>query len=119
MNPSVKEKIRNIVGRKNYTDSPEDKLTYSYDATPLFSQLPEAIVFPENEQQISELMKLANREKFPVVPRGSGTGLSGGAIPVENSLLIVLTRWNRILEIDPSNLTALVEPGVITGVLQN
>jgi glycolate oxidase len=119
MSPSVKEKIKKIVGGKNYTDSPEDKLTYSYDATPLFSQLPEAIVFPENEQQISELLKLANQENFPVVPRGSGTGLSGGAVPVENSLLIVMTKWDRILEIDSSNLTALVEPGVITGVLQN
>jgi len=119
MSPSVKEKIKKIVGGKNYTDSPEDKLTYSYDATPLFSQLPEAIVFPENEQQISELMRLANQEKFPVVPRGSGTGLSGGAVPVEDSLLIVMTKWDRILEIDSSNLTALVEPGVITGVLQN
>ncbi len=119
MNASVKEKIKSIVGGKNYTDSYEDRLTYSYDATPLFSQLPEAIVFPENDEQISEIVKLANQEKFPIVPRGSGTGLSGGAIPVENSLVIVMTKWNRILEIDSSNLTALVEPGVITGVLQN
>jgi glycolate oxidase len=119
MKPSVKEEIRNIVGGNNFTDSPEDKLTYSYDATPLFSQLPEAIVFPENDQQISELVKLANQEKFPIVPRGSGTGLSGGSVPVENSIVIVMTRWNRILEIDPSNLTVLVEPGVITGRLQN
>lgn len=119
MNLSVKEKIKKITGSQNYFDSPEDKLSYSYDATPLFSQLPEAIVFPESAEQISTLVKLANEEKFSIVPRGSGTGLSGGAIPVENSLLIVMTRWNRILEIDTANLTALVEPGVITGVLQN
>lgn len=119
MNISVKDKIISIVGRKNFTDSSEDKLTYSYDATPLFSQLPEAIVFPENDEQISQLVKLANQENFPIVPRGSGTGLSGGAVPVENSIVIVMTRWNRIIEIDSSNLTALVEPGVITGVLQN
>lgn len=119
MNSSVKEKIRKIVGIKNYSDSDEDKLTYSYDATPLFSHLPEAIVFPENEEQISQLIKLANLEQFAVVPRGSGTGLSGGAIPVENSLIVVMTKWNRVLEIDSANLTALVEPGVITGMLQN
>jgi glycolate oxidase len=119
MNSSVKEKIRNIVGIENYSDSEEDKLSYSTDATPLFNCLPEAIVFPKNVEQISQLVKLANHERFAVVPRGSGTGLSGGAIPVENSLIVVMTRWNRILEIDSANLTALVEPGVITGLLQN
>jgi glycolate dehydrogenase FAD-linked subunit len=119
MNNSVKEKIKEIVGKNNYSDSAEDKLTYSYDATPLFNQLPEAIVFPQSEEQISEIIKLANQEHFAVVPRGSGTGLSGGAIPVENSVVVVMTKWNKILEIDAANLTALVEPGVITGLLQN
>jgi glycolate oxidase len=119
MNSSVKEKIKNIVGIKNFSDSVEDKLAYSYDATPLFSHLPEAIVFPQNEEQISLLVSLANFEQFAVVPRGSGTGLSGGAVPVENSLVVVMTKWNKILEIDSANLTALVEPGVITGLLQN
>ncbi len=119
MNSSVKEKIRNIVGAQNFSDSAEDKLTYSSDATPLFNQPPGAIVFPRNEDQISQLIMLANHEQFAVVPRGSGTGLSGGAVPVENSLLMVMTRWNKILEIDPANLTALVEPGVITGELQS
>ncbi len=119
MNPSVKEKIRNIVGARNFSDSPEDKITYSYDATPELSQIPELIVFPQDEEQISQIVTLANNEKFAVVPRGSGTGLSGGAVPVENSVVMVMTRWNRIIEIDSANLTALVEPGVITGVLQN
>ncbi len=118
MNPSVKEKIKSIVGTKNFSDSPEDKISYSYDATPLLTHAPEAIVFPDSEEQIAELVKLANSEGFAVVPRGSGTGLSGGAIPVENSVVVVMTRWNKILEIDPANLTALVEPGVITGFLQ-
>jgi glycolate oxidase len=119
MNSSAKEKIKGIVGTKNCYDSAEDRLSYSYDATPLFSHLPEAIVFPQSAEQISELVKLANQEKFAIVPRGSGTGLSGGSIPVENSIVVVMTRWNRILEIDQANLTAMVEPGVITGVLQN
>ncbi len=118
MDSSVKEKIKSIVGKNNFTDSPEDKITYSYDATPLITYSPEAIVFPEREEQISELVKFANSERFALVPRGSGTGLSGGAVPVENSVVVVMTRWNRILEIDPANLTALVEPGVVTGLLQ-
>src|SRR3989339_495371 len=118
MNLSIKEKIKSIVGINNYTDREEDKLCYSYDATPIFQQLPEAIVFPENEEQISQIVKLANEERFNIVPRGAGTGLSGGAVPVENSIVLVMTKWNNILEIDTQNLTATVQPGVVTGILQ-
>ncbi len=118
MNSSIKNKLKNIAGSRNYFDSEEDKLCYSYDATPIFRTLPEAVIFPENEMQISEIMKLANEEKFNIVPRGAGTGLSGGAIPVENSVVMVMTKWNKILEIDTNNLTALVQPGVVTADLQ-
>jgi len=118
VNSTVKEKIKKIVGVNNFLDSPEDKLCYSYDGTPIFQQLPEAIIFPESEEQISEVVKLANQEKFNIVPRGAGTGLSGGSIPVENSLVIVMTRWNKILEVDTKNLTATVQSGVITAQLQ-
>ncbi|MGE5811050.1 MAG: FAD-linked oxidase C-terminal domain-containing protein, partial [Ignavibacteria bacterium] len=118
MNSSIKNKLRTIAGSKNYFDSEEDRLCYSYDATPIFRTLPEAVIFPENEMQISEILKLANEEKFNIVPRGAGTGLSGGAIPVENSVVMVMTKWNKILEIDTNNLTALVQPGVVTADLQ-
>lgn len=118
MDATVKEKIKKIVGANNFLDSPEDKLCYSYDGTPIFQHLPEAIIFPESKEQISEVVKLANHEKFNIVPRGSGTGLSGGSIPVENSVVIVMTRWNKILEIDTKNLTATVQPGVVTAKLQ-
>ena len=89
MNDSLKEKIKSIVGKNNYFDSEEDKRVYSFDATPIFEKKHEAIVFPGDEEQISGIVKLANEEKFNVVPRGAGTGLSGGAVPVENSVLIV------------------------------
>lgn len=118
MDSKLKEKIKAIVGSSNFTDAYEERLCYSYDGTPIFQKLPEAIVFPENEDQISEIVKLANHEKFNIVPRGAGTGLSGGSIPVENSLVIVLTRWDKILEIDTKNLTASVQPGVVTAKLQ-
>jgi glycolate oxidase len=118
MNNSAKEQIKNIVGKSSYFDSYEDRLCYSYDGTPIFQQLPEAVVFPQDDEQISKLLQLANQEKFNIVPRGAGTGLSGGSIPVENSIVIVMTKWNKILEIDSHNLTATVEPGVITGQLQ-
>ncbi len=119
MNIEIKEKIKRIVGLKNFTDAREDLLCYSYDGTPLFNQMPEAVVFPEDEEQISGLVKLANEAGFNIIPRGAGTGLSGGAVPVENSVVVVMTRWDKILEIDLNNLTATVQPGVVTAKLQN
>ncbi|MCX8105478.1 MAG: FAD-binding protein, partial [Ignavibacterium album] len=81
MDASVKNKIKSIVGSDNYFDSFEDRLVYSYDGTPVLHQMPEAVVFPQNEEQISEILQLANNAKFNVIPRGAGTGLSGGSIP--------------------------------------
>lgn len=117
MNASVLKKLREIVGTDNVLDSPEARTAYSYDATAGMSQLPVAAVRPADTLQISQILQLANEEGFPVVPRGSGTGLSGGAIPVENSIVLLTAHHNRILEIDLENLTALVEPGVITASL--
>ncbi|MDE3059376.1 MAG: FAD-binding protein, partial [Bacteroidota bacterium] len=119
ISPSILEKISSIVGKKNYLDSKEDKIVYSYDGTQLLKQLPDAIVIPQSKEQISEILKLANEENFAVVPRGSGSGLSGGSIPVENSIVMLMTQWNKILEIDSENLTVLVEPGVITSQLHS
>ena len=118
MDQYTTEKLKSIVGAANFFDSKEDKLVYSYDGTPVYQQLPEAILFPQDAEQISNILKLANTEKFNVVPRGAGTGLSGGSIPVDNSVVIVMTKWDKILEVDTSNLTAWVQPGVVTGILQ-
>lgn len=117
MNASTVESIARIVGANNVLTSEEDKIVYSYDGTPLLQQKPEAVVFPESAEHISELFKLAKEAGFRIVPRGAGTGLSGGSIPVENSIALVMTRWNNILEIDEANLTATVQPGVITSQL--
>jgi glycolate oxidase len=118
MKSYVKQRIKSIVREDNFTDLREDLLCYSYDGTALLHHLPDAVIFPENEEQISLILKLANEELFNVVPRGSGTGLSGGSIPVENSLVVVMTKWNKILEVDTRNLTVTVQPGVITAELQ-
>ena len=118
MDQYTKEKLKSIVGSNNFFDSKEDKLVYSYDGTPVYQQLPEAVLFPQDDGQISQILKLANEEKFNVVPRGAGTGLSGGSIPVENSVIVVMTKWNKILEVDTNNLTVSVQPGVVTGLLQ-
>jgi glycolate oxidase len=115
---STLSKLKSIVGQENYFDSPEHKLVYSYDGTPLLNQLPVAIVRPQLREQISSIIQLANNERFAVVPRGSGSGLSGGSIPTEDSIVLLTNHWNKILEIDQRNLTAWVEPGVITAQIQ-
>lgn len=114
---STLARIRSIFGTPGFLDSAEDRISYSYDGTPLLKQLPDAIVVPKSVDQISELLKLANEERFAVVPRGSGSGLSGGSIPVDNSVVVLTNHWDRILEIDEKNLSVWVEPGVITAKL--
>jgi glycolate oxidase len=113
----VLNQLSSIVGAEHFYHSPEDKITYSYDGTPLLEHLPEAILKPQTTEQVSHIVKLANKEKFSIVPRGSGTGLSGGSVPTENCIIIDMSPWKRILEIDQENLTAWVEPGVITSQL--
>jgi glycolate oxidase len=110
-------KLKQLVGKGNYLDSPEDKLVYSYDGTPLISQQPKAILRPRSTEEVSEILRMANNDGFSVVPRGSGTGLSGGSIPAENSVVLLFNHWDKIIEIDSANLTAWVEPGVVTASL--
>jgi glycolate dehydrogenase FAD-linked subunit len=119
MNSSVIKKIKEIVKSENVLDSQEARLAHSYDSSPIEPRLPEAVVRPSTSNEVSEIVKLANNEKFAIIPRGSGTGLSGGTLPVENSIILLLNHWNKTLEIDQENLTVLVEPGVITANLQS
>jgi glycolate oxidase len=113
----TRSKLKQIVGEGNFLDSPEDKMVYSYDGTPLISNAPEAILRPRSPEEVSEILKLANEDEFSVVPRGSGTGLSGGSIPANNSIVLLFNHWDKILEIDSDNLTAWVEPGLVTAQL--
>jgi glycolate oxidase len=111
------KKLVETVGAANVFASPEDRLAYAYDATPMRENLPLAAVRPAAVEHVQAIMRLANAENFVVVPRGSGTGLSGGSIPVERSIVLLFPAWKKILEIDEENLTAWVEPGVITAEL--
>ncbi len=111
------QRIRDIVGKENAVEDRETRICYSYDATNQ-KYLPDLIVFPGNPGQISEILKLANEMKFPVIPRGAGTGFTGGTLPVEGGVVLVLAKMNRILKIDPENLLIVVEPGVVTFDLQ-
>lgn len=96
---------------------PEDMITYSYDGTPVLSGTPAAVVYPTSTEEVSRIMRWAYENDIKVVPRGSGTGLSGGCVPIQGGIVLCLVRMNRILEIDEENLTCMVEPGVVTGDL--
>lgn len=89
---------------------------YSHDevAGPEYSHTPDIVVKPDGADEISAIMRLANRERIPVTPRGAGSGLSCGAVPVYGGILLSLERMNRILEIDTANMVVVVEPGVVT-----
>jgi len=112
--PSALKKLQTILGPADVLTSQEDRISYSYDGTPMLSRLPEAVLRPRTADQIAAIVQLANEEEFAIVPRGSGSGLSGGSVPVENCVVMLTNHWTRILEIDERNLTAWVEPGVIT-----
>ncbi len=117
MNERIIKELAGIVGEDNITTDHIDKITYSYDATQK-KYLPEAVVYAVSTDEISRIVKVANREKIPIIPRGAGSGFSGGSLPVRGGIVLVLTRMDKILEIDSENLIAHVEPGVITAELQ-
>jgi glycolate oxidase len=104
--------LQAIVGRDGVVHTPEDLLVYEYDAT-IERGLPDAVVLPTTAEQVSRIVKLARRRGLPVVARGAGTGLSGGAIPAAGGIMLVMTRMKRILKIDTENRLAVVEPGLV------
>ncbi|MBT8358053.1 MAG: FAD-binding protein [Deltaproteobacteria bacterium] len=106
--------LRNITGRSHCSKKKEDLVCYGYDATAI-NFLPDAIIFPEKTSQVASILRLADRDHFNVIPRGSGSGMTGGALPVNGGVVVIMTRFNRIHKIDTDNLVAHVEPGVITG----
>jgi glycolate oxidase len=108
-----------IVGIENVIIDPEKRYTYSHDETEDYSFLPDVVLKPGSAEEISKIMVLCNEHVIPVTPRGGGTGLSGGALPVQNGVVISMERFNKILNIDELNLQATVEPGVITEVFQD
>lgn len=114
--PDIVDKFKAVVGEQNLLTGQEDKEKYSHDETEDLHFYPEVVAKPETPEQVAELLKLCNLYLIPVTPRGAGTGLSGGALPVKGGLLISMERFNKILEIDEQNLQATVEPGVITEV---
>ncbi len=111
---ALKEELAAIVGSAYIKDDPESLITHSYDGTPMLQSLPDAVVYPGTTGEVSRIMKALASHRIPVVSRGSGTNLCGGTVPVQGGVVMVMHRMNRILEVDLDNLTAVVQPGLIT-----
>jgi len=119
INKEILAAIKQIVGENAVITSREDLEKYSHDETEDLHFYPEVAVKPKNTAEVSALLKLCNENLIPVTPRGAGTGLSGGALPVFGGLLLSMERFNKIIAIDEQNLQATVEPGVITEVFMD
>ena len=104
--------LKEIVGAAYVLVEKEDVIVYEQDGS-IFQVMPEVVVLPANVEQVSALVKVAKEANVPIVPRGSGTGLAGGAVPAEGGIIVSLARLNRILRVDLANRIAVVEPGVI------
>jgi glycolate oxidase len=113
MNAALLNELRQIVGPRGLITSHEELLTYDTDALTNVRVLPRAVLLPSAAEQVQAILRFCHRERLPFVARGAGTGLSGGALPVENGIVISLARMNRILEVDLPNARVTVEPGVI------
>ena len=107
------QEFRAIVGPYGLISSPEELHTYECDGLTNFRVMPQAVLLPANTSQVQAIVRICHRERIPFVARGSGTGLSGGALPVENGIVLSLARMNHILEVDLANARVVVEPGVI------
>lgn len=112
MDKKIKQSLIDIVGEENYTDSLIDMVSYSYDASE-HRHRPSCGVWVKSAEQVSEILKLANREHIPVIPRGAGTGLCGMAVPVSGGIILDLSHMNKILKISIEDRLAIVQPGVI------
>ncbi len=114
MKSDLIDRFASLLGKEKVLREKEDLIPYGFDGTAAIKRLPACVVFPETVEEISALVKLARAERCPIVTRGSGTGLSGGSVPVEDGVVMCLLKFDRILELDTKNLTMLVECGVIT-----
>jgi glycolate oxidase len=111
---SIVQELISLLGQESVLTKKEDLICYSFDGTASLKCMPLAVVFPTTTQEVSVTIQLALKHQVSISTRGSGTGLSGGSVPAENSIVLATGRMNRILEYDQENLTLLVEPGLIT-----
>ena len=119
--PSIVEDLKQIVGERGIIVERDQLENYSHDEVtdPNYHHMPEVVVLPQTTQQIADIVKLANRELIPIVPRGAGTGLSCGAVPINGGIVLTTEKLNKIIKIDVENLYMIVEAGVRTEDVQN
>lgn len=117
LSEKIEDELKGIVGEEDYLSTSEDLAAYSYDAY-LPHALPDAVLFPTSTEEVSSIMKVAFREEIPVTPRGAGTNIVGGTVPLRGGIVLCLTKMNRIIEINPEDRYAIVEPGVVNGDFQ-
>ena len=110
--PNVVNSLKKIIKAENVLDHEDQLRPFETDALSAYKQKPLAVVFPENTQEVSKILEYCNRERIKVVPRGAGTGLSGGALPLSDCVLLCLGKFNKILDIDYKNRCVVVQPGV-------
>ncbi|MCC6354422.1 MAG: FAD-binding protein, partial [Verrucomicrobiae bacterium] len=113
------EALRRIVGDGNVLTKEEELAVYAYDGTAMLSERPLCVVMVESTEHVAAVLRLANERKLAVVPRGSGTGLSGGSVPSAGSVVLCTVKMNRILEVDARNLTMRVECGALTQAISD
>lgn len=112
--PSTITQLGGVVGPENVLSSPEDLIPYSFDGTAALRQMPGCVVFAKDVTNVSAVLKWANETATPIVPRGSGTGLSGGSLPIQDCVVLCLVKMDKIIEVDSANLTLLAECGATT-----
>jgi glycolate oxidase len=113
MKETLFEDLKKIFGSKNVFSTYEERLTYSYDATNT-SFMPDAVVIPQNTEQVVQVMKYASAHKIPIVSRGAGSGYTGGSLPVKGGIVVSFEQMNKILSVNKEKMYAVVEPGVVT-----
>ena len=116
---SIFKRLGALLSPERILTSPEDLIPYSFDGTAALSQRPLAVAIAQNTEEVSGVLRWANETRTPIVVRGSGTGLAGGSIPTAGSVVLCLSRFDKVLEMDRRNLTLLVEPGVTTQTIFN
>src|SRR5512138_1978970 len=114
---SLAADLRRIVPAAQVMDAPQDRTLYAYDGTST-KALPDVIVLARSGADASAVLRFASENAIPVVPRGAGTGLSGGSVPAEGGIALVLAGMRAIRELDTGSMMAVVEPGVVTGQFQ-
>jgi glycolate oxidase len=119
ISPGILKKLQELCGPEFVFTDADNLEHYGQDETEDYVFLPGVVVKPRKPEEIAAILKLANQHKIPVTPRGAGTGLSGGALPIYGGILISMERFNSILAIDERNLQATVEPGVINQVFRD